>query len=185
MMKRMGIRRAGHQDEQLEGAIDIVFLLLIFFVLTSSFQILVGAKIKPPKKFDEELVIDNNKDIVLKIDPLSQVVLIYQKQEYPLVGDALFQDGTAKLSAFLSVPRISVTREARHNPFCIWGAIFYATSLYSAKAGLAGLVQGGRGCDGLPGHFRLLLDFPGPVDQFLLLSPFEHDSHGRGELDGT
>jgi len=105
MMKRMGIRRAGHQDEQLEGAIDIVFLLLIFFVLTSSFQILVGAKIKPPKKFDEELVIDNNKDIVLKIDPLSQVVLIYQKQEYPLVGDSLFQDGTAKLSAFLSVSK--------------------------------------------------------------------------------
>jgi biopolymer transport protein ExbD len=101
----MGIRRAGHQDEQLEGAIDIVFLLLIFFVLTSSFQILVGAKIKPPKKFDEELVIDNNKDIVLKIDPLSQVVLIYQKQEYPLVGDSLFQDGTAKLSAFLSVSK--------------------------------------------------------------------------------
>lgn len=105
MMKRMGIRRAGHQDEQLEGAIDIVFLLLIFFVLTSSFQILVGAKIKPPKKVDEELVIDNNKDIVLKIDPLSQVVLIYQKQEYPLVGDSLFQDGTAKLSAFLSVSK--------------------------------------------------------------------------------
>jgi biopolymer transport protein ExbD len=99
----MGIRRAGHQDEQLEGAIDIVFLLLIFFVLTSSFQILVGAKIKPPKKIDEELIIDNNKDIVLKIDPLSQVVLIYKKQEYPLVGDALFQDGTTKLRAFLSV----------------------------------------------------------------------------------
>jgi biopolymer transport protein ExbD len=99
----MGIRRSSHQDEQLEGAIDIVFLLLIFFVLTSSFQILVGAKIKPPKKIDEELVIDNNKDIVLKIDPLSQVVVIYQKREYPLVGDALFQDGTAKLSAFLSV----------------------------------------------------------------------------------
>ena len=45
MMKRMGIRRAKAQDEELEGAIDIVFLLLIFFVLSSSFQILVGAKI--------------------------------------------------------------------------------------------------------------------------------------------
>ena len=105
MMKRLGISRARHEDEQLEGAIDIVFLLLIFFVLTSSFQILVGAKIKPPKKLDEELVIDNQKDIVLKIDSLSQVVLIYQKQEYPLVRDALFQDGKAKLSAFLSVSR--------------------------------------------------------------------------------
>jgi biopolymer transport protein ExbD len=103
MMKRVGMRRAGHQDEQLEGAIDIVFLLLIFFVLTSSFQILVGAKIKPPKKVDQELVIDNHKDIVLKIDALSQVVLIYQKQEYPLLGDALYQDGMKKLSAFLSV----------------------------------------------------------------------------------
>jgi biopolymer transport protein ExbD len=101
----MGIRRTSHQDEQLEGAIDIVFLLLIFFVLTSSFQILVGAKIKPPKKIDEELIIDNNKDIVLKIDPLSQVVLIYQKQEYPLVSDALFKDGTAKLSAFLAASK--------------------------------------------------------------------------------
>ena len=105
MMKRMGIRRVGHEDEQLEGAIDIVFLLLIFFVLTSSFQILVGAKIKPPKKIDQELIIDNNKDIVLKIDPLSQVVLIYRKQEYPLLGDSLFQDGTAKLSAFLSASK--------------------------------------------------------------------------------
>ena len=103
MMKRVGTNRARYDDEQLEGAIDIVFLLLIFFVLTSSFQILVGAKIKPPKKIDQELVIDNQKDIVLKIDALSQVVLIYQKQEYPLVRDALFQDGTEKLSAFLSL----------------------------------------------------------------------------------
>ena len=105
MMKRVGIRRAKAQDEELEGAIDIVFLLLIFFVLSSSFQILVGAKIKPPKKIDQELVIDNEKDIVLKIDALSQVVLIYQKQEYPLLRDALFQDGKEKLSAFLSVSK--------------------------------------------------------------------------------
>jgi biopolymer transport protein ExbD len=103
MMKRVGVRRARQEDEQLEGAIDIVFLLLIFFVLTSSFQILVGAKIKPPKKVEEELVVDHQKDIVLKIDSLSQVVLIYQKREYPIIGDALFKDGTEKLSAFLSV----------------------------------------------------------------------------------
>ena len=102
MMKRMGIRRPKQEDEQLEGAIDIVFLLLIFFVLTSSFQVLVGAKINPPKKVDEELVIDNQKDIVLKIDPLSQVVVVFQKREYPLVGEALFQDGKKKLAAFLS-----------------------------------------------------------------------------------
>ena len=105
MMKRVGMRRAKAQDEELEGAIDIVFLLLIFFVLSSSFQILVGAKIKPPKKIDQELVIDNQKDIVLKVDALSQVVLIYQKQEYPLLRDALFQDGKEKLSAFLSVSK--------------------------------------------------------------------------------
>ncbi len=103
MMKRLRTRRAGGQDQELEGAIDIVFLLLIFFVLSSSFQILVGAKIKPPKKVDQELVIDNQKDIVLKVDALSKVVLIYQKQEYPLLRDALFQDGKAKISAFLSV----------------------------------------------------------------------------------
>jgi len=103
MMKRLGIRRVSQEDEQLEGAIDVVFLLLIFFVLTSSFQILVGAQIQPPKKMDEELVIDNEKDIVLKIDSLSRVVLIFQQQEYPLQDDALFQDGEAKLSAFLSV----------------------------------------------------------------------------------
>ena len=105
MMKRVGMRRGKAQDEELEGAIDIVFLLLIFFVLSSSFQILVGAKIKPPKKIDQELVIDNQKDIVLKVDALSQVVLIYQKQEYPLLRDALFQDGKEKLSAFLSVSK--------------------------------------------------------------------------------
>jgi len=103
MIKRLGTRRAGHQDEQLEGAIDIVFLLLIFFVLTSSFQVLVGAKIKPPKKVEQELVIDDQKDIVLKIDSLSQVVLIYQKREYPITRDALFKDGKEKLGAFLSV----------------------------------------------------------------------------------
>ncbi len=102
MMKRMGVRRGGHQDEQLEGAIDIVFLLLIFFVLTSSFQILVGAKIKPPKKVEAELFIDHQKDIVLKIDSLSQVVLIYQKHEYPITRDSLFKDGKEKLSVFLS-----------------------------------------------------------------------------------
>ncbi len=105
MMKRVGMRRAGAGNEELEGAIDIVFLLLIFFVLTSSFQVLVGSKIKPPKKVDEELVIDNHKDIVLKIDSLSQVVVIYQQHEYPIVGDALFQDGKEKLSAFLSASR--------------------------------------------------------------------------------
>ena len=103
MMKRMGVRRARHEDEQLEGAIDIVFLLLIFFVLTSSFQILVGAKIKPPKKVEQELVIDNEKDIVLKIDSLSQVVLIYQKQEYPIIREALFKDGKEKLLSLIHI----------------------------------------------------------------------------------
>jgi biopolymer transport protein ExbD len=105
MMKRPGTRRGRHEDEQLEGAIDIVFLLLIFFVLTSSFQILVGAEINPPKKVEQELVIDHQKDIVLKIDALSQVVLIYQKQEYPIIRDALFKDGLEKVSAFLAVNR--------------------------------------------------------------------------------
>ena len=105
MMKRVGTRRGRQEDEQLEGAIDIVFLLLIFFVLTSSFQILVGAEINPPKKVEQELVIDHQKDIVLKIDALSQVVLIYQKREYPIIRDALFKDGMEKVSAFLSVNR--------------------------------------------------------------------------------
>ena len=41
MMKRVRVRRAAADEEQImEGAIDIVFLLLIFFVMTSSFQIL-------------------------------------------------------------------------------------------------------------------------------------------------
>jgi len=104
MMKRVRVRRTGPEEEQImEGAIDIVFLLLIFFVMTSSFQILVGAKINPPKKIDEELIIDNSKDIVLKIDPHSQVVAVFQKQQYPLVKEALFRDGVEKIQAFLSV----------------------------------------------------------------------------------
>jgi biopolymer transport protein ExbD len=105
MIRRLAVRRGDPLSEEMEGAIDLVFLLLIFFVLSSSFQILVGAKIKPPKKVDEELVIDSQKDIVLKIDSLSQVVLIYQKQEYPLLREALFQDGTEKLRAFLSASK--------------------------------------------------------------------------------
>jgi biopolymer transport protein ExbD len=105
MIRRLVVRRGEPLSEEMEGAIDLVFLLLIFFVLSSSFQILVGAKIKPPKKVDEELVIDSQKDIVLKIDSLSQVVLIYQKQEYPLLREALFKDGMEKLRAFLSVSK--------------------------------------------------------------------------------
>lgn len=103
-MKRMRIRNTGGgSDDLMEGAIDIVFLLLIFFVMTSSFQILVGAKINPPKKVDNELIIDNAKDIVLKISSPSEVVVVFQKQQYPLQGDSLFNDGKEKLSTFLSV----------------------------------------------------------------------------------
>lgn len=102
MMKRMGIRRAVGEDEQLEGAIDIVFLLLIFFVLTSSFQVLVGSEINPPKKVDKELIIDNQKDVVLKIDPRAQVVVIFREQQYPLATEALFEDGSSKIRTFLS-----------------------------------------------------------------------------------
>ena len=103
-MKRIRTRNSGAgTDDIMEGAIDIVFLLLIFFVMTSSFQILVGAKINPPKKVDKELVIDHAKDIVLKISPVSDVVVVFQKQQYPIEGEALFNDGKEKIGAFLSM----------------------------------------------------------------------------------
>jgi len=103
-MRRIRIRSAGAgSDDLMEGAIDIVFLLLIFFVMTSSFQVLVGAKINPPKKLDTELTIDNTKDIVMKISDLSEVVVVFRKQQYPLAADALMQDGTEKLRTFLAM----------------------------------------------------------------------------------
>ena len=89
----------------MEGAIDIVFLLLIFFVMTSSFQILVGAKVNPPKKLDTQLIIDNEKDIVLKIDPQSQVVLVFKREQYPIMKDSLFQDGMQKIHAFRTLSK--------------------------------------------------------------------------------
>ncbi len=102
MIKRGGCRRAETQDEQvLEGAIDIVFLLLIFFVLTSSFQMISGANINPPKKMDAELVIDDFRDIILKIDTFSEVVIIFKKQRYELNNEILYKDGLKKLQRLL------------------------------------------------------------------------------------
>ncbi len=125
MRRRMSLRANTDRDEEMEGAIDIVFLLLIFFVLTSSFQVLVGAKIKPPKKIDQELVIDNQKDIVLKIDPLAQVVAIFRKQEYPIAGDDLFEDGQRKIGAFLSMSKDAkvVVFADYHAPFGVVNTI--------------------------------------------------------------
>lgn len=106
MSKRVLIRRAGVEDEQiLEGSIDLVFLLLLFLVIMSSFQVLVGSSIQPPKKIDQELLVDNDRDIVLKVDPTSQVVAVFRRQQYPLAMDSLFQDGLEKLRAFLSLSR--------------------------------------------------------------------------------
>ncbi len=102
MTKRNGRRRTEAQDEQvLEGAIDIVFLLLIFFVLTSSFQMISGTNINPPKKIDAELVIDDFSDIILKIDTASQVEIIYKKQRYKVNNEILYQDGMKKLQRLL------------------------------------------------------------------------------------
>ncbi len=106
MSKKVLIRRVGAEDEQiLEGSIDLVFLLLLFLVIMSSFQVLVGSPIQPPKKLDQELLVDNDRDIILKVDPTSQVVAVFRKQQYPLAMDALFQDGLEKLRAFLSLSR--------------------------------------------------------------------------------
>lgn len=106
MSKRVLIRRVGAEDEQiLEGSIDLVFLLLLFLVIMSSFQVLVGSSIQPPKKLDQELLVDNDRDIVLKVDPTSQVVAVFRRQQYPLAMDSLFQDGLEKLRAFLSLSR--------------------------------------------------------------------------------
>lgn len=106
MSKRVLIRRVGAEDEQiLEGSIDLVFLLLLFLVIMSSFQVLVGSSIQPPKKLDQELLVDNDRDIILKVDPTSQVVAVFRKQQYPLAMESLFQDGLEKLKVFLSLSR--------------------------------------------------------------------------------
>lgn len=106
MSKKVYIRRAGAEDEQiLEGSIDLVFLLLLFLVIMSSFQVLVGSSIQPPKKLDHELLVDNDRDIILKVEPTSQVVAVFRKQQYPLVMESLYQDGLEKLRAFLSLSR--------------------------------------------------------------------------------
>jgi biopolymer transport protein ExbD len=106
MSKRVLIRRVGPEDEQiLEGSIDLVFLLLLFLVIMSSFQVLVGSSVHPPKKLDQELLVDNDRDIILKVDPTSQVVAVFRKQQYPLAMESLFQDGLEKLKVFLSLSR--------------------------------------------------------------------------------
>lgn len=106
MSKKVLIRWTGAEDEQiLEGSIDLVFLLLLFLVIMSSFQVLVGSSIQPPKKLDQELLVDNDRDIILKVEPTSQVVAVFRKQQIPLAMDSLYQDGLEKLRAFLSLSR--------------------------------------------------------------------------------
>ncbi len=60
------------------GMTDIVFLLLIFFLLTSSFVVQPGIKVKLPETTSEE-VPQENKQIVISIDENEQYYLNGQK----------------------------------------------------------------------------------------------------------
>lgn len=63
--KRHAKLEYGLQQIDIAPLIDIVFLLLIFFMLTSSFVFQTGIKVKLPKAITSEVIKDENLNIVI------------------------------------------------------------------------------------------------------------------------
>ena len=59
--------------------IDIVFLLLIFFILNSQFEKLTSLELNLPKVNSEQLDEINNKNLVIEITAIEEIILNGQK----------------------------------------------------------------------------------------------------------
>ena len=73
--------------------IDIVFLLLIFFMLTSSFIMQPGIKVKLPKAVTSETIQEKN------------IIIVISREDIIYLGDEVFTVG--ELKSYLSKGRIS------------------------------------------------------------------------------
>ncbi len=59
--------------------IDIVFLLLIFFILNSQFEKLTSMELNLPKVNSEQLIEINGKNLVIEITAIEEIILNGQK----------------------------------------------------------------------------------------------------------
>jgi biopolymer transport protein ExbD len=81
--------------------IDIVFLLLIFFMVTSHFDIAAGVRIKLPKVSQKEDDADTVKKVILVIDKSGQIFLKGDRVELEaienLIKKIVKEEGVSKM----------------------------------------------------------------------------------------
>ncbi|MEM1082117.1 MAG: biopolymer transporter ExbD [Pseudomonadota bacterium] len=71
-------RRLRPEDEaeiNITPMLDIVFIMLIFFIVTTSFVREKGLDISRPQQSEQQVVQEDNGQIVVKIDSLSQITI--------------------------------------------------------------------------------------------------------------
>ena len=88
-------------DISIAPLIDIVFLLLIFFMVTSHFDIAAGVRIKLPKVSQKVDDADTTKKITLVIDKSGQIFFkgdrVEQKSVKNLINKLVKEEGISKM----------------------------------------------------------------------------------------
>ena len=94
-------RKAEEIDISIAPLIDIVFLLLIFFMVTSHFDIAAGVRIKLPKVSQKVDDADTTKKITLVIDKSGQIFFkgdrVEQKSVKNLINKLVKEEGISKM----------------------------------------------------------------------------------------
>ena len=94
-------RKSEEIDISIAPLIDIVFLLLIFFMVTSHFDIAAGVRIKLPKVSQKADDADTTKKIILVIDKSGQIFFkgdrVEQKSIKNLINKLVKEEGISKM----------------------------------------------------------------------------------------
>ena len=94
-------RKSEEIDISIAPLIDIVFLLLIFFMVTSHFDIAAGVRIKLPKVSQKVDDADTTKKITLVIDKSGQIFFkgdrVEQKSVKNLINKLVKEEGISKM----------------------------------------------------------------------------------------
>lgn len=94
-------RKTEETNISIAPLIDIVFLLLIFFMVTSHFDIVAGVRIRLPKVSQKADVSDTSKKAVLVIDKSGRIFLkgklIEQKSIEAVIKKLVKEEGISKM----------------------------------------------------------------------------------------
>ncbi len=133
-------RKAEEINISIAPLIDIVFLLLIFFMVTSHFDIAAGVRIKLPKVSQKADEADTDKKVILVIDKSGQIFLkgerIEQESIENIIKKMVTEEGISKMI-------LQADKDVKH------GRVIEIMDL-SKSAGIQSIIIAARWKDNLP-----------------------------------